>query len=255
MVISHKHRYLFIEIPLTASWAIRKELIKYYDGEIILHKHAIYAEFKKVAPSEEQKYYVFAAVRNPLDKIVSRYFKLLTDHKGAFSDPDSITNMVVDYSDAKKFAYVQSSKASFESYFQSFYKRPYTSIIDLSADNLDYVIRFESIQDGFSKALDQMSIKQIRPLPVSNKTSGRDRNFETYYTAEIVEQAKNICGPFVRRWGYEFPVSWGEYKPTTLDLWRYSLLIHSKRIYHERLRYNNSFGARSLRNLKARLAG
>lgn len=37
MIISHEHKYLFIEIPLTASWAVRKELCEFYGGEAILH--------------------------------------------------------------------------------------------------------------------------------------------------------------------------------------------------------------------------
>ena len=40
MVISHKHRYVFVEIPHTGSHAISKELCEFYDGQIIHRKHA-----------------------------------------------------------------------------------------------------------------------------------------------------------------------------------------------------------------------
>lgn len=49
MVISHKHKYLFIEFPLTGSTSVSKALIENYDGERILHKHSSYFDFCKVA--------------------------------------------------------------------------------------------------------------------------------------------------------------------------------------------------------------
>jgi len=84
MIISHKYRYLFIEIPLTGAWAIRNELVSYYDGQPILHKHANYLDFKRVATDDERQYWVFATVRDPLDSQVSDVFNYRTDHKGTF---------------------------------------------------------------------------------------------------------------------------------------------------------------------------
>lgn len=45
MIISHKYRLLFIEVPLTASWAIHHELCNNYEGKPILHKHATYSDY------------------------------------------------------------------------------------------------------------------------------------------------------------------------------------------------------------------
>ena len=114
MIISHQYQYLFIEIPLTASWAIRHELCEYCGGKPILHKHATYPEFAASATSTELHYFVFAAVRNPLDKVVSRYYKLKTDHKGAFPDPTSADALLTDFSDYAKFEYIRGSRASFQ---------------------------------------------------------------------------------------------------------------------------------------------
>ena len=67
MIISHKYKYLFVELPLTASTAVSKELRENYDGESILYKHATYHEFLKIASPEEKKYFVFSGMCNPLD--------------------------------------------------------------------------------------------------------------------------------------------------------------------------------------------
>ena len=88
MIISHKHRYLFVELPHTASSAIRHELREYYDGVPILQKHSYYHQFLEIASEQEQRYFVFSTIRNPLDVTVTLYFKYKSNHKGAFTNPN-----------------------------------------------------------------------------------------------------------------------------------------------------------------------
>jgi hypothetical protein len=120
MIISHEHKLVFIEIHLTASWAIHNELCQNYRGKPILHKHATYAEFRRHATDEELDYFVFATVRNPLDKIVSTYHKLKNDHKEVYSNAGSLPQGIVDYSDLNKYQYIKSygmiSKATLEGF-------------------------------------------------------------------------------------------------------------------------------------------
>src|SRR2546426_260618 len=40
LIVSHKHRYVFVELPRTGSTAVRHELRELYDGTPILHKHS-----------------------------------------------------------------------------------------------------------------------------------------------------------------------------------------------------------------------
>lgn len=80
MVISKKHKYLFIEVPRTGFTAIRKELIENYGGKPILHKHATFSEFKKKSDLDSEKYFITAGKRNPLDCTVSEYLKYKNDH-------------------------------------------------------------------------------------------------------------------------------------------------------------------------------
>ena len=60
MIISHKHKFLFIGLPFSASSAISKELHLQYEGESLLRKHSLYYEFKKGATKKELEYFVFA---------------------------------------------------------------------------------------------------------------------------------------------------------------------------------------------------
>jgi hypothetical protein len=255
MIISHKHRYLFIENPLTGSWAIHLELCNHYEGTPILHKHATYAEFEREVGEVSDEYFVFATVRNPLDKIASAYAKLKTDHKGAFSSANSTDKLKVDFVDRRKYRFIQENNASFSAYFRKFYRRPYSDMLDLSAQSLDYVIRFENLQQDFAELLRRLNIQQVQPVPVRNKTRGKKETWRDYYTPEIIPQAKKTTGPYMTRWGYSFPPEWGVYVPSRLQDAEYKFHLALRLIYNRQFRYNNSAYARAIRSLRARLAG
>lgn len=213
MVISHKFKYLFVELPRTASTAISKELCEYYDGSRILYKHATYNKFLRFASSEEKKYFVFSCIRNPLNRTISLYFKLKTDHKGRFAKLAKLNKInFVNYFFLRRFNFVQKNKADFSTYFLKFYKMPYSDWSCLYHKKFDFIIRFENIQHDFAKALKLIGIEPKRSLPFLNITNQRKRNFLTYYTPETINRAKKIFGPFMKEWSYEFPPECGNNK-------------------------------------------
>ncbi len=250
MIISHKHKYLFVEIPLTASWSIRHELCEYYDGVPILHKHATYPEFRRIPDVNPNDYFVFGTVRNPLEKVVSRYFKLANDHRDAFSDPDSAKRLLIDYSDYRKYRFVRSG-ATFSEYFMRFYRYAYSDLIDVASDRYDFVIRFEKLQDDFSAVLRCLGIDQVGPIPTTNRTQGKERLEETYYTEEMTQRASQVFGPFMRKWKYECPIGWDE----NSSFWRreleYRLLSTVRMIYITKVRYNQGPLAQILRRMRS----
>jgi hypothetical protein len=250
MIISHKYRYLFIEIPLTGSWAIHKELCQFYGGSPVLHKHATYPEFQRIANEDERDYFVFATVRNPLDATVSGFFKLKTDHKGVFSDANaSLESNKIDYFDVVAYNYLQSSEATFETTFMRprIWRRPYSSMIDLCAGQLDFVLRFEKLNGDFAEVLSRLGITPERPLPVVNKTKGRDRDWSSYYTPAMISTAMKDYGPFMKKWGYQFPAKWGKCEVTRMKQLEYRIVILMKKIYLTHFRYSNSAFARFVR--------
>jgi len=254
MIISHEHRYVFVEIPLTASYAIRYELCDSYGGEPILHKHASYPEFLSGASADEKRYLAFATVRNPLDEAVSRFFKLKTDHESGFSDPAALEEGRVDFVDVKRFRFIQDTAGDFETYFLHYHRRPFSSLIDLSGSHLDFVIRYEQLQQDFSAILAELDLDPVRAIPVVNKTGGRKADWMAYYTPATVELAKLKFQPFMRRWGYEFPVEWGPAPYRLQDEWTYRLLGMVRRQYFVRFRYHPGLPARAVRRLISALA-
>ena len=76
--------------------------------------------------------------------------------------------------------------------------------------HLDYVIRFESLQEGFSEVLRRLGIEQVEPIPHVNRTKGKEGSYEDFFTPEIYALTAACYGPFMKKWGYPFPDSWGD---------------------------------------------
>lgn len=242
MIISHKYRYLFVELPLTGSTAISRELRENYDGQWILKKHSTYQDFLREAKPEEKTYRVFSGIRNPLDQAVSHYFKFKTDHRGQYTamaqkkNHKGLHDFLVDKVRLQRFSYIQGGEADFKSFFLRFYRRPYSNWSVLSHRDFAYVVRFEHLAEDFAQVLKALEIDAVRPLPVANKTSEKG-NFLDYYTdPEVRERAKWVFSPFMKYWGYEFPEDWGDCSVTPLQDAYYQTLTGFRSFYWRNLR-------------------
>lgn len=226
MVISHEYRYLFIELPHTASTAISRELCELYDGKTILHKHAHYHEFLKIATVEEKSYFVFAGIRNPLDVITTLYFKRKTNHQEFYTTPQhwQVNGGHVSNQALKEFRFISENNANFRDYLFKFYRIPYDSWGSPRPKNFDFVIRYENLQADFAHLLSLLNIEQIRPLPVVNKTNQKKNNFWDYYSPDMYEHIWSIFGPYMKVWSYKTPSSWGNFQTSSYDSIFFNLL-------------------------------
>jgi len=208
MVISKENKYLFIQLPMTGSKAIARELVANYKGQYILYTHATYYDFLKIANKEEKKYFVFSCLRNPMDKTVSHYEKIKNDHNSQFSraSKNKFSTILAFYF-ARRYNYIKKNSANFNDFFLRFYKIPYDDFSALYHNKMDFIIRFENLNNDFSALLARLSIDQIRELPVFNKTKGK-KAFIEYYDDSLKERAIWVFGPFMRKWGYLFPTNW-----------------------------------------------
>jgi hypothetical protein len=64
MIVSEKHKVIFVAIPKTATRSIYNSLINNFDGKQ-LNDH------QKIIPIKYQSYYSFTVIRNPYDRAVS----------------------------------------------------------------------------------------------------------------------------------------------------------------------------------------
>ena len=61
-------------------------------------------------------------------------------------------------------------------------------------------------------ALKNAGIVSTKPLPVANKTVGKNNDLLTYYTNDIKEISIAVFGPFLEKYNYSFPEEWGAVK-------------------------------------------
>src|SRR5262245_8992392 len=239
MIISHKYKYVFVELPRTGSTAINEELCEYYDGRPILRKHSTYYDFLKIAKPEEREYFTFSCIRNPLDDAVSLYFKLRTNHKHKWTNPKKLKRQkgVVGYIDKIKYKFIRKDQLDFSTYFMRFYKIPFNNWSSLSHQEMDFVIKFEHLQNDFAEALRLIGIEPVRPLPVVNKTAERAKEYSSYYNAEAIERAKWVFGPFMQQWGYKFPAEWGDSSITTWNQLQFDFFNTFRQVYWKYLRF------------------
>jgi hypothetical protein len=208
VIICHEHKLVYILLPHTAGTAVAAELCDQYSGELVLKKHSTYHEFLKIANPEEKSYRVFSAIRNTLDEAVSIFFKYKTDHNQQFSRAKTEGSVSVTRRDLDRYDFIRETNANFASYLDRYYRLPYDNWSRLAHRKLDFVLRFENLQEDFSKMLEIAGVEQVRALPQKNATKMRDERCLEQFTDDTIAKARRVFGPFMEEWGYELPAGW-----------------------------------------------
>lgn len=230
VIIGHRHRYVFLQLPHNGSTAVGDELVSHYGGVEILKKHSNYFEYLRVATPDERSYFAFSTLRNPLDEAVTRYFRYKTNHRESFTHPRwrAENGGWVTEADLQLYRWIQQTEPSFPQFVRHVFTVPYDNWSCLSHHRLDYVIRVETLAQGFREVLTRLGIEPKRDLPIVNRTPEKSADFLAYYPPELQPDALRIFGPFMREWGYELP-AWGAVP--ALSMLHYSLLKLPRRIY------------------------
>lgn len=211
MIVSHKYRYVFVEVPHTGSHSISQQLLENYAGEQTLRHHGNVTLFLGRATWEERRYFKFATVRNPLDAAVTDYTKMLGNHKDQFTNPDMLLENggFITKRHLEEFRFIHSNGAGFPSFFKKFRNKLYNNWFLIGDQHFDYVIRFEALQENFAEVLRRIGIDQKEPLRHVNPTRLKRKRFAEFYTPGIYADVARSYGPFLRKWGYGFPPEWG----------------------------------------------
>lgn len=238
MIISHAHRYLFIEVPQTASSALATELVECYEGRRILLKHSDYSEFLRHATSEMKTYRVLATVRNPLDIVVSKFVKARDDHKNLYAEGGA-QNAPWGFRfrpEARERAFISQHGPDFERFVRHFYSRVYNNRACLLPPSAT-VLRYEKLDNDFAAWLREMGISVVRPIPRKNQTTGRERAFNDWYSGDLRQHALKVFGPYMRKWGYEFPTDWAEPSVNALTEAWFGIDSAARRFYMKNIHY------------------
>lgn len=241
MIISHKHKYVFVGLPLAASTAISKELCEQYNGEPILAKHSIYQDFLKIATDEEKTYKVIACSRNPLDISVSYYTKMINDSSGNFSNEKLLRQNGghLKMRDYKLSRYLRENNTNYTDFLKRFYMFPFDNWLSITAPFCSYIMRFEHLQEDFEQALIKCGIKPKRPLPIVNKTKEKT-SYESFYTDENRALSLSIFGPYMQKHNIDFPENWNGDKVGWLSQFKFALFGHVRSFYWKHKSYRDT---------------
>jgi hypothetical protein len=250
MVISHIHRYLFVELPYSASTTISEELCEMYGGTRILYKHAKYIEFLRIASREEKQFFVFSCIRNPLGEAPSHYFRYKTNHDQMYTDPEKRVRYGITGGELRMYHWIQSANPGFPEFMRRAYRIPYDNWSTLSHREFDFLIRFENLQADFQEGLGRLGLEVLRPLPRRNATRDKEPDYLTYYSPEVIPHAKRIFGHFMSEWGYKFPPEWGTFSPTMWDDVEFAAWRFARTMYW---RYANRTSNKAIRALGVRV--
>lgn len=205
-MISHKHKFIFVHAPKTAGNSIQNHLRNYSEDKIVIsekqatyneeckshldrfeirssdkklkiHKHTTLNEYynnwrKKYGSIED--FFKFGVTRNPWERAISYYF-----WKG--------------YKSFKKKIFVNNLiQRSCSDYF---YVKKYNN------HKLDYVIKFENLQEDFDTVCDKIGIPK-QELAHANKS--KHKHYTEYYDDETREIVAEKYAKDIEYFGYEF---------------------------------------------------
>jgi hypothetical protein len=194
----------------------------------------------KQATGDMKDYYIFSSLRNPLDIVVSKYFKYKTDHVGAYSQQrlkkfGKVHKYFLYWTDRQRYKFISDGDANFADFFKKFYKLPYSSWAILDHDKMDDIIRYENLQDDFSRVIGELGLDLVRELPGRNVTGGKKKAFWEYYDSpELKARARKLFSPYMEDFQYDWPEEFKQYPAGSRA--SYNRVNSLRRIYWRNLR-------------------
>ena len=191
MIVSHKHKFVFAEIPKNASRVIGEMLIKHYKGkryDVVPFSHPKIGFYEKTRHSvslEWPDYFYFGVSRNPYDRAISiyRHICLHGVPEGYTFEKFSATYLSGDWVCNHAHACMVFNQVDFEKNVKPF----------------DCVLKFDEL------AVDLVSLPFVDKkidLP-KMKRSVRYRNYSDYYTDFSKKAVMSWASEDFERFGYD----------------------------------------------------
>jgi chondroitin 4-sulfotransferase 11 len=190
-------KYLFIHIPKTGGDCLKKNLSR--DENFIDNYH------KKIKRLRTQfklhEYFKFAFVRNPWDRFVSAYFYL----KEVQNNPNHEWP-----SDIWKSNVINNNFDTFSEFLESrlwtsgrwFHFRPqYNFIINERNVDIDFIGRFENLQEDFDKVCNHIGLPTQKLVPTN---TSKHKHYTEYYDNHGRRLIECYYKQDINYFGYQF---------------------------------------------------
>lgn len=185
------NRAIFIHIPKTAGSSVARALF----GE---SRHVPYFEYERVNPRKFARFFKFAFVRNPWDRLVSTYFFL---KRGGVTETDrrfAAENLAL-YDSFATFVEGWLSEQNVWSWVHFQPQHHFICDADLRV-RMDFVGRMENIAADFRAICRQLNV--AAELQWANR--GDHRPYRHYYTDALRERVAAVYADDIAIFGYRF---------------------------------------------------
>jgi hypothetical protein len=184
MLISHKHKFVTIDIPKTGTTSVNNALqciIEEHDFTVEMSqkasmRHGTYDQCIKKFPSCKN-YLAFAFVRNPWDRLVSYWFFKKYKAGNPIPKDAPLNDFLLNIAEPDQYSYIK------------------------GFGNNSFIGKFENLQQDFNTICDKIGIPK-QELPHTNKT--KHKHYTEYYDEETREIVAEKYAKDIEYFGYEF---------------------------------------------------
>lgn len=219
-VLSRAQGYLAILAPRTGCTALSVHLIQEgtgewfpaedlttEDGVSVPRKHTRLRELLRsglLSEEERERLTVFTAVRNPYDSLVSLWSKYVGAYVPLLDDPEAFIHdqprMVKDIEFCRDHSFAEWVEFRYGSKRDGTRRHLYGGYID----DVDRILRFESLQQDLDQLLSDLEAPPLPPIPVLNKTENRDDDYREHYDDRSRAIVRDVFAADLERFGYRF---------------------------------------------------
>ena len=212
--------------PITACSAVGKALREELDGEflpgepIVDKKGRVRLDTKHntlddllrhelLDESTCRSLYKFSTVRNPFDRLVSKYTKKknkLQDHLDDKSswihrDPGLVEDIIF----CRDHSFDEWIERRYRtSLWQRLRGQGKKNGLLRYGDGMDRVMRYERLDEDFAKVLQEAGVSKEISIPRFHVTGGRKRDYRTYYSDRSRKMVQYAFQDVLEQFGYEF---------------------------------------------------
>ena len=189
-----RHRALFIHVPKSAGRSVVRGL---FDVKSVEHAPADW--YQRLDPDKYESYFKFTIVRNPWDRAVSAYSYLAGGGSAASVDDRYWSQFIRQFSSFDEFVCQWMSE---ENIGRNALFTPQLIYLQdrFGQMSMDFVGRFESLEQDFQEIASKLNIKAT--LPHLNQSRGND--YQTYYTQRSRDIITRLYAQDIEAFGYAF---------------------------------------------------
>jgi len=207
MLVSDSKKFIFIHIPRTAGFSVRQSLQPWVDHQNLDfsqarweqdYPHYTTREVRQIVGEERfEEYFKFAFVRNPWDRVLSRYLYLRK-----FNDRPNQPLNPRGYYAPGTLSFLGWLKGSEPHGVHPLDLRPQKEwLIDDSGHTVvDCIGRFETLAADFESICQHIDLSLV--LPHVNRSD--HGHYREYYDQEGRDFVARIFGDYIKTWAYKF---------------------------------------------------